>query len=438
MPDVVSLIRVKRDNERALTDAEIGWLFRAYLAGEIADEQMAALLMAIYFNGLDGPELRAWTGEMIASGERLDLSAIARPTVDKHSTGGVGDKVSLILAPLVASCGAAVPMLSGRGLGHTGGTLDKLESIPGFRVDLGSSQLREALAKVHAVIVAAGPGLAPADRRLYALRDVTGTVESIPLIASSIVSKKIAEGTSALVLDVKTGSGAFMPDPARATRLAATMVALGIEHGVRTRALITRMDTPLGRAVGNALEVEEAVAALQGDGPADLMEVTLALAREMLDLAGLPDADPQAAIASGRAYHAWREMVRAQGGDPDAPLPTASEVLAALPAPRTGYLTRLDALCVGVAAWRLGAGRARKEDSVDYAAGIRLLAKPGDYVQEGQPLVELHAERHGRWADAMEALGEAVTVSSEPPTVAAAVIGRVGERDVERSREPGS
>jgi thymidine phosphorylase len=438
MPDVVSLIRVKRDNERALTDAEIGWLFRAYLAGEIADEQMAALLMAIYFNGLDGAELRAWTGEMIASGERLDLSAIARPTVDKHSTGGVGDKVSLILAPLVASCGAAVPMLSGRGLGHTGGTLDKLESIPGFRVDLDNSKLREALAQVHAVIVAAGPGLAPADRRLYALRDVTGTVESIPLIASSIMSKKIAEGTSALVLDVKTGSGAFMPDPARATHLAATMVALGIEHGVRTRALITRMDTPLGRAVGNALEVGEAVAALQGDGPADLMEVTLALAREMLDLAGLPDADPQAAIASGRAYHAWREMVRVQGGDPDAPLPTASEVSAALPAPRTGYLTRLDALSVGVAAWRLGAGRARKEDSVDYAAGIRLLAKPGDYVQVGQPLVELHAERQSRWADAIEALGEAVTVGSEPPTVAAAVIGRVGERDVERSRESGS
>jgi thymidine phosphorylase len=438
MPDVVSLIRVKRDNERALTDAEIGWLFRAYLAGEVADEQMAALLMAIYFNGLDGAELRAWTGEMIASGERLDLSAIARPTVDKHSTGGVGDKVSLILAPLVASCGAAVPMLSGRGLGHTGGTLDKLESIPGFRVALDGGTLREALAKVNAVIVAAGPGLAPADRRLYALRDVTGTVESIPLIASSIMSKKIAEGTSALVLDVKTGSGAFMTDPARAMRLAATMVALGIEHGVRTRALITRMDTPLGRAVGNALEVGEAVAALQGDGPADLMEVTLALAREMLDLAGLPDADPQAAIASGRAYHAWREMVRVQGGDPDAPLPAASEVSAALPAPRTGYLTRLDALSVGVAAWRLGAGRARKEDSVDHAAGIRLLAKPGDYVQEGQPLVELHAKAQSRWADATAALAEAVTVGSEPPPAATAVIGRVGERDVERSREPGS
>jgi thymidine phosphorylase len=438
MPDVVSLIRVKRDNERALSEPEIGWLFRAYLAGEIADEQMAALLMAIYFNGLDGAELRAWTGEMIASGERLDLSAIARPTVDKHSTGGVGDKVSLILAPLVASCGAAVPMLSGRGLGHTGGTLDKLESIPGFRVDLDNSKMREALAKVSAVIVAAGPGLAPADRRLYALRDVTGTVESIPLIASSIMSKKIAEGTGALVLDVKAGSGAFMQDPARATQLAATMVALGIEHGVRTRALITRMDTPLGRAVGNALEVEEAVAALQGDGPADLMEVTLALAREMLDLAGLPDADPGAAIASGRAHHAWREMVRVQGGDPDAPLPRASQVSAALPAPRTGYLTRLDALSVGVAAWRLGAGRARKEDAVDHGAGIRLLARPGDHVEEGQPLAELHAGHQSRWAYAIEALRGAVTVGSEPPAPAAAVIGRVGEQDIEPRRESGS
>jgi thymidine phosphorylase len=395
---------------------------------------MAALLMAVYFNGLDGAELRAWTGEMIASGERLDLSAIVRPTVDKHSTGGVGDKVSLVLAPLVASCGAAVPMLSGRGLGHTGGTLDKLESIPGFRVDLDNSKMREALARVNAVIAAAGPGLAPADRRLYALRDVTGTVESIPLIASSIMSKKIAEGTSALVLDVKAGSGAFMQDPARAAELAATMVALGIEHGVRTRALITRMETPLGCAVGNALEVEEAVAALRGDGPADLMEVTLALAREMLDLVGLPDADPQAAIASGRAYDAWREMVRAQGGDPGAPLPRARYVEQVLPAPATGYLTRLDARSVGIAAWRLGAGRARKEDAVDHAAGIRLLAKPGDHVGEGQPLVELHGDHRSRSAYAIEALSEAVTVGTEPPPPAAAVIGRVGEQDVEPRR----
>ncbi|HEX4831475.1 MAG TPA: thymidine phosphorylase [Trebonia sp.] len=437
MPDAVSLIRVKRDAERPLTADEIGWLLRAYLAGEVADEQMSALLMAVYFNGLSARELRAWTGEMIASGERLDLSALAGPdgqprlTVDKHSTGGVGDKVSLILAPLVASCGVAVPMLSGRSLGHTGGTLDKLESIPGFQVTLGNADLLAALRQAGAVIAAAGAGLAPADRRLYALRDVTGTVESIPLIASSIMAKKIAEGTSALVLDVKTGTGAFMASLDRAVELARTMVTLGAEHGVRTRALVTRMDTPLGRAVGNALEVEEAVAALRGEGPADLMEVTLALAREMLELAGLhpdedPRADPAAAISSGRAHAAWEAMVRAQGGDPAAPLPRARHVVAALPAPADGYLTRLDALAVGVAAWRLGAGRARQEDAVDHAAGVRLLAKPGDYVRRGQPLAELHGDERVHSQYAREALTEAVTVSSEPPPAAAVVIQRIG------------
>jgi thymidine phosphorylase len=431
MPDVVSLIRVKRDNERPLTDAEIGWLFRAYLAGKVADEQMSALLMAIYFNGMSGRELRAWTGEMIASGDRLDLSALPGKTVDKHSTGGVGDKVSLILAPLVASCGALVPMLSGRGLGHTGGTLDKLESIPGFQVNLDNGDIRDALARAHCVIAAAGSGLAPADRRLYALRDVTGTVESIPLIASSIMSKKIAEGTDALVLDVKTGSGAFMRDLGRAVELARTMVGLGEEHGVRTRAIVTRMDTPLGLAVGNALEVAEAVRALKGDGPPDLMAVTLALAREMLDLAGLrpdddPRADPAEAISSGRAYRAWEVMVRAQGGDPDAPLPRATHVAAALPAPADGYLTRLDALAIGVAAWRLGAGRARKDDAVDHAAGVVCLAKPGDYVRRGQPVVELHGDERVRSEYVAEALSAAVTVGREPPEVGAVVIDHIG------------
>ena len=356
MPDAVSLIQLKRDNVRPLTNQEIGWLFAAYATGEVADEQMAALLMAIYFNGLTAGELRAWTGEMIASGERLDLTRLRKPTVDKHSTGGVGDKVSLILAPLVASCGAAVPQLSGRGLGHTGGTLDKLESIPGWRAGLSGEELIAALNQAGAVIAAAGDGLAPADRRLYALRDVTGTVESIPLIASSIMSKKIAEGTQSLVLDVKTGSGAFMKQRDRAVELARTMVALGEEHGVRTRALVTRMDTPLGRAVGNAVEVEEAVEALRGEGPADLMEVTYALARAMLDLAGI-DADPEKAVSSGRALDAYKAMIRVQGGDPDAPLPQARHRLEVLPAPGTGWLTRLDALAVGVAAWRLGAGR---------------------------------------------------------------------------------
>jgi thymidine phosphorylase len=427
MPDVVSLIHAKRDNTRPLTSAEIAWLFGAYAIGEVADEQMAALLMAIYFNGLDGAELRAWTGEMIASGETLDLSNLGKPTVDKHSTGGVGDKVSLILAPLVASCGAAVPQLSGRGLGHTGGTLDKLESIPGWRASLSNAELSAVLAGVGAVIAAAGAGLAPADRRLYALRDVTGTVESIPLIASSIMSKKIAEGTSALVLDVKTGSGAFMKQTGRAVELARTMVALGEEHGVRTRALVTRMDTPLGRAVGNALEVEESVSALRGEGPDDLMEVTYALAGHMLALAGI-DADPRATIASGRALDTYDKMIRAQGGDPDAPLPQAEHRQAALPAPSSGWLTHLDALAVGVAAWRLGAGRARKEDDVSHTAGVLCLAKPGDYVEAGQPILELRADDPARFAAALEALAAADTVSvgAQAPPPVPLVIQEVG------------
>ncbi|HXT88711.1 MAG TPA: thymidine phosphorylase [Trebonia sp.] len=409
-----------------MTRQEIGWLFAAYAAGEVADEQMAALLMAIYFNGLDGPELRAWTGEMIASGERLDLAGLARPAVDKHSTGGVGDKVSLVLAPLVASCGAAVPMLSGRGLGHTGGTLDKLEAIPGWRASLSNSELGTALSTVGAVIAAAGSGLAPADGRLYALRDVTGTVESIPLIASSIMSKKIAEGVTALVLDVKTGAGAFMARREDALQLARTMVTLGEEHGVRTRALITRMDAPLGRAVGNALEVEEALAALSGDGPADLMEVTYALAGHMLELAGL-DGDPAAAIASGRALDTFKQMIKAQGGDPEASLPQAAHRQGALQAPSDGWVTRLDARAVGVAAWRLGAGRARKEDSVSYTAGVRCLAKPGDHVRAGDPVVELYVDDPARFGPAIAALSEALTIASEPPPVAPLIVDQVGD-----------
>ena len=413
MTDAVTVITTKRDGRR-LSDDDIGWLFGAYATDEVADEQMSALLMAIYFQGLDGAELRTWTAAMIASGDRLDLSAIPRPTVDKHSTGGVGDKVSLILAPLVAACGAAVPQLSGRGLGHTGGTLDKLESIPGFRTSLTNTQTIDVLKQVGCVICAAGSGLAPADRRLYALRDVTGTVESIPLIASSIMSKKIAEGTSALVLDVKVGSGAFMKTRDRARELARTMVALGEEHGVRTRALLTTMDTPLGRAAGNAVEVQESVAALNGQGPSDLMEVTLALAREMLALAGI-DEDPAAAIADGRALTAYKAMVRAQSGDPDAPLPPAPHIQKACPAPADGWLTRLDALQVGTAAWRLGAGRARKEDPVSAAAGVICLAKPGEEVQKGQPLLELRADDPDRFGPALAALDGAIEVGKEPP-----------------------
>ena len=423
MTDAVTLIRTKRDGHR-LSDDDIGWLFDAYAKGEVADEQMSALLMAIYFQGLGPDELRTWTAAMIASGDRLDLSAVRKPTVDKHSTGGVGDKVSLILAPLVAACGAAVPQLSGRGLGHTGGTLDKLESIPGFRTALSPAETIETLKTAGCVICAAGSGLAPADRRLYALRDVTGTVESIPLIASSIMSKKIAEGTSALVLDVKVGSGAFMKDEQRARELAQTMVALGQEHGVTTRALLTRMDVPLGRAVGNAVEVEESVAALSGQGPDDLMEVTLALAAQMLALVGI-DEDPAAAIADGRALAAYRDMVRAQGGDPDAALPQAPHITHALPSPGDGWLTRLDALAVGTAAWRLGAGRARKEDAVSATAGIICLAKPGDRVAKGQPLLELRADDESRFAAALAALDAAVEVSDQPAVPVSLVIEHI-------------
>jgi thymidine phosphorylase len=419
----IDLIRAKRDG-LALASEQIRWLFGAYLAGGVAEEQMSALLMAIYFRGLDDAELRTWTAAMVDSGERLDLSGVGRPTVDKHSTGGVGDKVSLILAPLVAACGAAVPQLSGRGLGHTGGTLDKLEAIPGWRASLPPTEMTAILRRLGCVICAAGPGLAPADRRLYALRDVTGTVESIPLIASSIMSKKIAEGTGALVLDVKVGSGAFMRELADARLLAQTMVTLGEEHGVRTSALLTRMDTPLGRAVGNAVEVEEAVATLSGRGPPDLAEVTLALAAEMLRLAGL-DGDPAAALADGSALARYRDMIAAQGGDPDAPLPVARHTRV-VPAPATGWLTRLDALGVGQAAWRLGAGRARKEDPVSPSAGLLCLAKEGDWVEEEQPLLELRADDESRFAAALAALGDAIEVGPERSGQTAPVIDRIG------------
>jgi thymidine phosphorylase len=422
-PAVIDLIRAKRDGG-TLAAADIRWLMRAYLAGEVADEQMSALLMAVYFRGLGAAELRAWTTAMVDSGEVLDLSGVGLPTVDKHSTGGVGDKVSLILAPLVAACGAAVPQLSGRGLGHTGGTLDKLEAIPGWRAALPAAEMLAVMRRVGCVICAAGSGLAPADRRLYALRDVTGTVESIPLIASSIMSKKIAEGTASLVLDVKVGSGAFMREEPDARLLAQTMVALGEEHGVRTVALLTRMDTPLGRAVGNAVEVEEAVATLAGQGPPDLVEVTLALAREMVRLAGLT-VDPAAALADGRALARYRDMIAAQGGDPDAALPRAART-EHLTAPAAGWLTRLDARAVGVAAWRLGAGRARKEDPVSPSAGVICLAKPGEWVEEGQPVLELRGEEPGRFGPAFEALAGAVETGPEPPGRAAAIIGRVG------------
>src|SRR6187431_63294 len=302
--DAVEVIRAKRDKGE-LSDGQIDWVIDAYTKGDVADEQMSALAMAILLNGMNRREIARWTGAMIASGERLDLSSVDRPTADKHSTGGVGDKITLPLTPLMAACGVAVPQLSGRGLGHTGGTLDKLESIPGWRAALSNEEMFAQLRDVGAVICAAGSGLAPADKKLYALRDVTGTVEAIPLIASSIMSKKIAEGTGALVLDVKVGSGAFMKSRENATELARTMVDLGTDAGVNTVALLTDMSTPLGLTAGNALEVRESVEVLAGGGPSDVVELTIALAREMLDVAGV-DADPEKVLADGRAMDAWR------------------------------------------------------------------------------------------------------------------------------------
>jgi thymidine phosphorylase len=404
----VDVIAVKRDGGR-IPDEQLDWVIDAYTRGVVADEQMAALAMAILLNGMAPDELARWTAAMIASGERLDLSGVSRPTTDKHSTGGVGDKITLPLAPLVAACGAAVPQLSGRGLGHTGGTLDKLESIRGWRAQLSNAEFLAQLRDVGAVVCAAGDALAPADRKLYALRDVTGTVESIPLIASSIMSKKIAEGSAALVLDVKVGSGAFMKTVEDARELARTMVDLGTAHGTRTVALLTDMSTPLGRTAGNALEVEESLEVLAGGGPPDVVELTLALAREMLASAGLGDVEPADALRNGKAMDVWRRMIRAQGGDPDAPLPGARQ-RHVVSSPADGVLVRLDARAVGEAAWRLGAGRARKEDPVLAEAGVIMHAKPGEVVHAGDPLLELHTDDAGRFERALTAIESAYTI----------------------------
>jgi thymidine phosphorylase len=409
--DAVEVITAKRDRGE-LSDSQIDWVIDAYTRGVVADEQMSALAMAILLNGMTRREISRWTKAMIASGERMDFSSLSRPTADKHSTGGVGDKITLPLAPLVAACGVAVPQLSGRGLGHTGGTLDKLESIPGWRADLSNEEMLAQLEETGAVICAAGTGLAPADKKLYALRDVTGTVEAIPLIASSIMSKKIAEGTGALVLDVKVGSGAFMKEPDRARELAETMVTLGTDAGVHTVALITDMSTPLGLTAGNALEVRESVEVLAGGGPADVVELTLALAREMLEGAGVTGIDPAEKLADGSAMDVWKRMVRAQGGDPDAALPAARETTV-LNAPSSGVLTRLDAMAVGLAAWRLGAGRARKEDPVQAGAGVELHARPGDTVRQGQPLLTLHTDDPERFDRAMTGLLDGVEIEPD-------------------------
>ncbi|HSK27928.1 MAG TPA: thymidine phosphorylase [Jiangellales bacterium] len=423
--DAVDVISAKRDRAE-LSDAQIDWVIDAYTRGAVADEQMSALAMAILLNGMTRAEISRWTDAMIRSGARMDWGEVGRPTTDKHSTGGVGDKITLPLAPLVAACGAAVPQLSGRGLGHTGGTLDKLESIPGWRATLSGEEMLAQLKDVGAVICAATGDLAPADKKLYALRDVTGTVEAIPLIASSIMSKKIAEGTGALVLDVKVGSGAFMKDVDSARELAQTMVELGTDAGVRTVAVLTNMQTPLGLTAGNALEVRESVEVLAGGGPEDVVELTVTLAREMLEAAGVSAADPETVLRDGRAMDVWRRMITAQGGDPDAELPTARETHQVL-APADGVLVSLDALAVGVAAWRLGAGRARKEDPVQAGAGVELHVKPGAEVRAGEPLMTLNTDEPDRFERALAALedGYEIAPAGARPDLLPLVVERI-------------
>ncbi|CAN2238415.1 DeoA Thymidine phosphorylase [actinobacterium SCGC AAA044-D11] len=410
--DAVEIIGAKRDKHE-LSDPQIDWVIDAYTKGVVADEQMSALLMAILLNGMNSREISRWTDAMINSGERMEWSMLDRKTVDKHSTGGVGDKITLPLAPLVAACGGAVPQLSGRGLGHTGGTLDKLESIPGWRASLSNSEMLEVIKSCGAVICAAGAGLAPADKKLYALRDVTGTVQAIPLIASSIMSKKIAEGTSALVLDVKTGSGAFMSDPKKASELARVMVDLGTRAGVKTRALVTAMDVPLGLTAGNALEVRESVEVLAGGGPSDVVELTIVLAREMLDAAGIKQLmDPADALKNGSAMDIWKKMIRAQGGDPDAKLPVAKENIRIL-ADKDGTLSSMDAMSVGIAAWRLGAGRSKQGEKVSFGAGIEIHAKPGAQLKKGDLIYTLHADESSRFDRAQSALQNSIVISQD-------------------------
>lgn len=400
--DAVDLIKAKRDQGELSTD-EIRWLVDAYVRGVVADEQMSAMTMAILIRGMNRREINDLTAAMVASGERLDYSTLSRPTADKHSTGGVGDKITLPLAPLVTSFGVAVPQLSGRGLGHTGGTLDKFESIPGWRANLTNAEMFAQLESVGAVVCAAGTGLAPADRKLYALRDTTGTVEAIPLIASSIMSKKLAEGTGVLVLDVKFGNGAFMSTLDRATELAEVLVGIGTDAGVKTRAVLSNMNTPLGLAIGNANEVRESVEVLAGGGPSDVVDLTVTLAEHMLELAGMTGVDVRANLANGKAMDVWRAMVSAQGGDPDAELPVASETHV-VTADRDGIITHMDALPFGIGAWRMGAGRARKEDAVIHAAGIDLHVKPGDAVTAGDPVFTLSANDSARFQRALDAL----------------------------------
>ena len=416
------LIYTKRDGG-VLTEDQIRWFINAFTKNEIPDEQAGSFLMAVFFQGLNKAELNVWTDAMIKSGEILDLSSVGKPTVDKHSTGGVGDKISLPLCPLVASFGAAVPQLSGRGLGTFGGTLDKMESVSGFNITLSNEKMIQQLKDVGVFITAAGAGLAPADRKMYSFRDVIGTVECIPLIASSIMSKKIAEGTQSLVLDVKAGRGAFMKDFSKAKQLAETMVEIGNKAGVKTVALITQMDTPLGNAVGNALEVSESIDVLNGKGPQDVIEITLALAKEMLQLAGI-DKDPATGLKDGSALQVWKKMIIAQGGNPDIEIPVATKKEKVV-ATQSGYITDLDAYAIGLSAWRLGAGRAKKEDAVSKTAGIICLAKEGDYVEKDQPVLELHIDEAARLPFAKEALKNAFSIGAEPKEKRKIILERI-------------
>jgi thymidine phosphorylase len=423
--DAVDLIIAKRSREELSTEA-INWLIDNYTKGAVADEQMSAMAMAILLNGMNRREIKDLTMAMIASGERLNFDSLGTATTDKHSTGGVGDKITLPLAPLVAVFGVAVPQLSGRGLGHTGGTLDKLESISGWRANLTNEEMKKQLEQVGAVICAAGSGLAPADKKLYALRDVTGTVEAIPLIASSIMSKKIAEGTGSLVLDVKVGSGAFMKELSKARELAEVLVQLGQDAGVKTSALLTDMSTPLGLKIGNALEVEESVEVLAGGGPADVIEITVALATEMLTLAGKPGVDVAAALKDGRAMDKWRAMISAQGGDPDAKLPVAKHSQT-VNATSDGVISKLDALAVGLASWRLGAGRARKEDPIQFGAGVSLHAQLGDSVKAGDPLYTLHTDEPARFERANETIENAYSIEAQAVVARKLILDRIGD-----------
>ncbi|CAB0520191.1 thymidine phosphorylase [Corynebacterium diphtheriae] len=421
--DAVDIIRTKRDGGE-LTTEQINWVIDAYTRGAIGDEQMAALNMAIFIRDMNRREIVDWTKAMINSGETMDFSALGKKTTDKHSTGGVGDKLSLPLGPLVASYGLAVPMLSGRGLGHTGGTLDKLEAIPGFEVDIDNDRMMNILKDAGVVIASAGSGLAPADKKIYALRDITSTVDCVPLIASSIMSKKIAAGADSLILDVKVGSGAFMKDLDHARELARTMVDLGNDAGVHTRALLTDMSTPLGKKIGNSLEIEETVEVLAGGGPEDVVKLTCELARNMLEMAGIHDADVEERLKDGRAMDVWKRMVRAQGGDPEAPMARAEHTHEVV-ADRDGYLMELDALALGVGSWRLGAGRARKEDSVQLTAGIEIHADLGQKVVKGQKLLTLHTETPDKFDRALESIIPGIVIGDEQPAERQIILDRI-------------